>query len=75
MSSIEAELALLNEKLDNHMATSVDTNTAVTEVLSIIQAGKGWFRVTGWLFDAAKWLIGIGITFGSAWFFFKDHSK
>lgn len=75
MSSIEAELALLNEKLDKHMATSTETNATVTEVLSIIQAAKGFFRVAGWVFEAMKWTAGVVVALGSVWYMIKEHHK
>ena len=65
-----------NEKTRERMEQKLDTNTELTQqLLSIIQAGKGFFRVMGWVVEAAKWIAGVVVAFGSVWYLFKDHHK
>ncbi len=59
MSAIEESLLLLGAKLDNHMATSVETNATVIEMLAILHAGKGFFKILGYIATAIKWAAGL----------------
>jgi len=55
MTSIESSLSALSVKFAEHIKVSSDTNGLVTEVLSILQAGKGFFRVMGYIATGVKW--------------------
>ena len=55
MANIEASLSQLSEKLDEHTRMSADTNSTVSEVLEILHAGKGFFKVLGYIATAIKW--------------------
>ena len=55
MANIEASLSQLSEKLDEHTRMSADTNSSVSEVLEILHAGKGFFKVLGYIATAIKW--------------------
>ena len=62
MSSIESVLATLKQRLDDHdekitgVHTDLKQNCADTsEVLDIIKAGKGFFKVLGYIATAIKW--------------------
>jgi len=58
----------LEDKLDN--------NTELTQkLLGYIESARGFFRVMGWIFEAAKWAAGVALSLGSVWFLFKDHHK
>ena len=55
MAKIEASLTQFGEKLDAHTRMSAETNSTVSEVLEILHAGKGFFKVLGYIATAIKW--------------------
>ena len=72
MTSIEGTLSALGKKLDDHMATSVETNTTVSEVLDILHAGKGFFRILGYVATAIKWTAALVAPVVGLWLALKE---
>ena len=75
MNSFEASIASLASKLDLHITTSQETNTSVLEVLSILQAGKGFFRIMGYFATAIKWTAGLAAPLIALWLTLKEWPK
>ena len=75
MGSIEAALDGMGTKLDNHIETSTDTNATVTEVLEILHAGRGFFKILGYIATAIKWTAGLAAPVIGLWYVLKDHAK
>ena len=59
MTSIEDSLSDLATKLDNHIKLSNETNGLVAEVLDILHAGKGFFRIVGYIATGIKWTAAV----------------
>ena len=58
------------------MEEKLDTNTEITQkLLGYIESARGFFRVMGWIFEAAKWIAGVVVALGSVWLLFKDNHK
>ena len=72
MSSIEGAMAELNKKLDDHMSTSAETNATVLEVLDILHAGKGFFKILGYMATGIKWTAGFIAPVLGLWYMLKD---
>lgn len=53
VADIEAQLATLQEKLD--------------EIYEIVAAAKGFFKVLGVIGKAVKWMLVVGGAIGAAW--------
>lgn len=53
VQTLEEDMTLLKEGMD--------------EILDIIRAAKGFFKVLGFLGVAFKWLAGLGAAAGTAW--------
>jgi hypothetical protein len=67
VASIEAQLAKGSERMKAIEMALVE-NTAVTQdVLEIITTAKGFFKVLGYVGEAAKWLVGIAAGVGTLW--------
>lgn len=71
MTGLESSIKLFGDKLDNHIATSQSTNSAVAEVLEILHAGKGFFKVVGYLGHAIKWVAAIAAPVLATWYAWK----
>jgi len=61
MERIENSIADVGKKLDNHIETSRATNEGVTEILGVLSAAKGFFKVVGWVGFVAKWALALCI--------------
>ena len=72
MEKIEASLVDIDAKFDKHVSLSSETNASVLEVLEIIKAGKGFFKVIGWIVNALKYMAPIAAAFATLWFTLKD---
>jgi hypothetical protein len=55
MNSIEDSLNNLGTKFDDHIKLSSETNGLVNEVLGILHAGKGFFKIMGYIATGIKW--------------------
>jgi hypothetical protein len=55
MTNIEESLDSLAGKFDDHIRVSNETNTLVTEVLDILHAGRGFFKIVGYIATGIKW--------------------
>ena len=75
MGSIEAALVALGQKLDHHVATSTETNATVIEVLDILHAARGFFKILGYIATAIKWTAGLAAPVLGLWYVIKDHYK
>jgi hypothetical protein len=75
MTDIEASLTELGAKFDLHIATSQATNATVLEVLDILHAGKGFFRVLGYIATGIKWIAGLAAPIIGLYIAMKDWPK
>ena len=58
---------------ERRINAKIDENTAMNaELLSIIRAGKGFFKVTGWIATAVKWTIGLALPIIGLWLTIKN---
>jgi hypothetical protein len=57
----------IERRLDS-MASTLDSNNRDTaELLDILRDARGFFKVTGYITVAVKWLIGVGVAAAAAW--------
>jgi hypothetical protein len=60
MGELEARFHASSERMQR-LEQKIDGNSADTrEVLDILHAGKGFFRVVGWIGNVVKWAAAIG---------------
>lgn len=60
MEELEARFAAGTERM-RRLEDKIDGNSADTrEVLDILHAGKGFFKVVGWIGSMVKWAAAIG---------------
>ena len=66
-------VAEVDKRLDAQDAMLRENTTATMQLVDILKAGEGFFRVVGWGVSAAKWIASIVFAIASVWFLFKDH--
>ena len=64
LDTTQADVTIIKAKLDSN---SGDTK----EVLDILHAGKGFFRVVGWFGNAVKWCALVGAPVIAFWYTLK----
>ena len=65
-----------NDKNLARVEAKIDENSAMNEeLLSIIRAGKGFFKVAGWVASAVKWTAGLALPLIGLWFAIKGGGK
>ena len=57
MKRIEAGQARLESALTSNTTQTQETYATVAEVLDILRAGKGFFKVLGWFMGAFKYIL------------------
>lgn len=57
-----AEMKGMHQRLEEGDARMQRIEESIAEILDIVQAAKGFFKVLGIIGAAVKWLIGIGTT-------------
>ena len=68
MSSIEGAINVVHQRLAAHdekiheiHADILKNNSETSEVLGIVQTGKGFFKALGWIAEAFKWVAGLAL--------------
>lgn len=75
MSALDARFAAGTERMRN-LEAKIDANSADTrEVLDILHAGKGFFKVVGWFGNTVKWAALVAAPVITFWYTVKGGGK
>ena len=75
MDDLDARFLAGSERM-KRLEDKIDGNSADTkEVLDILHAGKGFFKVVGWIGNVVKWAAAIGAPLVAFWFALKHGGK